>query len=248
MAHEVLTALKDHEQAWTRAEAILRISSNPETKYIALQMLESLIETRWKLLTREKCEEMRAYIVGLIIKTSSDSNCAQREKVYLGKLNAILVLILKQEWLNYWPNFIPEIVEASTTKFNDSLAQNNMLILKLLSEEVSNFCSGNITEIKAKHLKNTMCNEFSLVFQLCVYFLVSRKHISVLTYLVFKESILCVITESIMSPRIKVFTFYLFFRTIRIMLNWFAPPSKPFSDSSVGFRKDISSKQNSLRY
>lgn len=44
-----------------------------------------------------------------------------------------------------------------------------MAILKLLSEEVFDFSSGQMTQTKARHLKDTMCQEFSQIFQLCQY-------------------------------------------------------------------------------
>jgi len=37
------------------------------------------------------CVGIKKYIVGLIIKTSSDATLMEQEKVYLGKLNMILV-------------------------------------------------------------------------------------------------------------------------------------------------------------
>ena len=77
--------------------------------------------------------------------------------------------ILKREWPNNWESFIGDIVGASKT--NETLCQNNMIILKLLSEEVFDFSSGQITQTKAKHLKDTMCSEFSQVFQLCQFVL-----------------------------------------------------------------------------
>ncbi len=76
------------------------------------------------------CTGIRKYIVALIIKTSSDSAQSEREKTYLGKLNMILVQILKQDWPKNWPTFISDIVGASRT--NEPLCQNNMIILKLL--------------------------------------------------------------------------------------------------------------------
>jgi exportin-1 len=36
---------------------------------------------------------IKKYIVGLIIKTSSDADVMEREKVYLNKLNMILVQV-----------------------------------------------------------------------------------------------------------------------------------------------------------
>jgi exportin-1 len=108
-------------------------------------------------------------VVGLIIKTSSDSALMESNKVYLNKLNVILIQILKREWPNNWETFIGDIVGASKT--TETLCQNNMIILKLLSEEVFDFSLGQITQTKAKHLKDRMCSEFSQVFQLCLYVL-----------------------------------------------------------------------------
>lgn len=167
MAQEVLTTLKEHPDAWTRVDTILEYSSNQQTKYYALQILENVIKTRWKVLPRPQCEGIKKYIVGLIIKTSSEQAVLEKEKVYLGKLNMILVQILKYEWPRNWPSFISDIVGASKT--NESLCQNNMTILKLLSEEVFDFSSGQTTQAKAKHLKDSMCSEFSQIFQLCQF-------------------------------------------------------------------------------
>lgn len=169
VAQEVLTSLKEHPDAWTRVDTILEYSSNQQTKYYALQILEQVIKTRWKVLPRNQCEGIKKYIVALIIKTSSDANSLEANKTYLNKLNMILVQVLKREWPKNWETFIPDIVGASKT--NESLCQNNMVILKLLSEELFDFSSGQITQTKAKHLKDTMCNEFSAIFHLCQFVL-----------------------------------------------------------------------------
>lgn len=169
IAQEVLTTLKEHPDAWTRVDTILEYSSNQQTKYYALQILEQVIKTRWKVLPRNQCEGIKKYIVALIIKTSSDPETLEHNKTYLNKLNVILVQVLKREWPKNWETFIPDIVGASKT--NESLCQNNMIILKLLSEELFDFSSGQITQTKAKHLKDSMCSEFSAIFHLCQFVL-----------------------------------------------------------------------------
>ncbi|XP_006733267.1 exportin-1 [Leptonychotes weddellii] len=93
MAQEVLTHLKEHPDAWTRVDTILEFSQNMNTKYYGLQILENVIKTRWKILPRNQCEGIKKYVVGLIIKTSSDPTCVEKEKVYIGKLNMILVQV-----------------------------------------------------------------------------------------------------------------------------------------------------------
>ena len=50
---------------------------------------------------------------------------------------------------NYFPY-------TGASKTSESLCQNNMNILKLLSEEVFDFSSGQMTQTKAKHLKESL--------------------------------------------------------------------------------------------
>uniref|UniRef100_A0A6G1SHJ7 Exportin-1 n=1 Tax=Aceria tosichella TaxID=561515 RepID=A0A6G1SHJ7_9ACAR len=167
VAQNVLTQLKENPDSWMKVDAILQYAKNQETKYFALQILENLIKTRWNALPSVQTAGIKTFIIDLIIKTSSDSATVEREKFYLTKLNMVLVQILKREWPKRWPTFISDIVGAS--KSNESLCQNNMNILKLLSEEVFDFSSGQLTQAKTKYLKDTMCHEFSKIFQLCTY-------------------------------------------------------------------------------
>ncbi len=122
------------------------------------------------------------------VDIASDEGRMRREKAYVNKLNLVLVQvgpdpvpsartlpltrhlyaspqILKQAWPHDWPQFIPEIVASSKT--NISLCENNMTILKLLSEEIFDYSAEQMTQAKTKNLKNQMCGEFSEIFNLC---------------------------------------------------------------------------------
>jgi len=167
VAKKVLQELKEHPDSWTKVDSILEHASNQETKFYALQILESVIKTRWKLLPTEEREVIKKFIVELIVKIASDEKTAKDEATYLNKLNLILIQIVKYEWPKNWPTFISDIVEAS--KQNVNLCKNNLTVLKLLSEEVFDFSSGQMTQTKAKHLKDSMCQEFSSIFQLCLF-------------------------------------------------------------------------------
>ncbi|KAK3806936.1 MAG: CRM1 C terminal-domain-containing protein [Linnemannia elongata] len=164
-AQAILTEFQENPDAWRRVDAILDNSTDLNSKFIALNVLEKLVQTRWKMLPPEQCQGIRNYTVGLIVKLSSDEATLQQQKTLLGKLNMVLVQILKQEWPHAWPNFIPEIVVSS--KSNLSLCENNMVILKLLSEEIFDYSAEQMTQVKTKNLKNSMCHEFSEIFQLC---------------------------------------------------------------------------------
>lgn len=56
VAQDILTNLKEHPEAWTRVDTILEYSNNLQTKYFALQILEQVIKTRWKVLPRNQCD------------------------------------------------------------------------------------------------------------------------------------------------------------------------------------------------
>lgn len=167
IAKKVLQQLKEHPDSWMKVDSILETSNNQETKFYALQILDNVIRTRWKMLPTEQREGIKQFIVGLVIKISSSEDHSEKEKTFLNKLNLILIQIVKKEWPKNWPSFISDIVGAS--KSNESLCKNNLIILKLLSEEVFDFSLGQMTQTKAKHLKDSMCQEFSSIFQLCEF-------------------------------------------------------------------------------
>ncbi|TFY68891.1 hypothetical protein EVG20_g3368 [Dentipellis fragilis] len=165
VAQQVLTQFQDSPDAWTRVPDIMERSSYPQSKFIGLQILEKLINTRWKTLPEAQRQGVRNFVVGITVKVASDEATMRKEKTYINKLNLALVQILKQEWPHNWPTFIPELVESCKT--NLSLCENNMVILKLLSEEIFDFSADQMTQSKIKSLKNQMCGEFSEIFKLC---------------------------------------------------------------------------------
>ena len=148
---------------------------------LGLQVLDNVIMTRWKVLPREQCQGkqsvrvvlcttdlflgIRNFVVNFIIQTSNSEESLRTNKAFLNKLNLVLVSILKQEWPHNWPTFINEIISSCHT--NLSICENNMAILRLLSEEIFDFSAEQMTSTKTKNLKNSMSSEFSAIFQLC---------------------------------------------------------------------------------
>lgn len=215
MAQQVLTQFQDHPESWTRVPDILEKSSFPQTKvnrvldssfaliliflpqYIGLQILEKLIQTKWKTLPEGQRQgelsiwnDVLSLIVGKVFGILSSVSLSRPHQtkclsgrrrrtstsltLHLSRSVAYLLLtsrftdvlqILKQEWPHNWPTFITELVESSKT--NLSLCENNMVILKLLSEEVFDFSAEQMTQARIKNLKNQMCGEFSEIFKLC---------------------------------------------------------------------------------
>ncbi|PSS20309.1 hypothetical protein M430DRAFT_99999 [Amorphotheca resinae ATCC 22711] len=164
-AQATLNQFKEDPDAWLLVDKILQDATYPQTKYLGLQILDNVIMTRWKVLPREQCQGIRNFVVNFIIQSSSSEESLKSQRTLINKLNLVLVSILKQEWPHNWPTFINEIISSCHTSL--SICENNMSILRLLSEEVFDFSAEQMTSTKTKNLKTTMCAEFSSIFQLC---------------------------------------------------------------------------------
>ena len=124
---------------------------------------------RWKILPPEQRDGIKNYVVGKIISVSSNEEAMRSEKVFISKLNLTLVEILKQEWPHNWPTFISDLVGSSKT--SEILCENNMQILKLLSEEVFDFSGDQMVTEKVKTMKESLNTEFTSIYHLCDFIL-----------------------------------------------------------------------------
>mmetsp|Transcript_1001 Transcript_1001/g.1196 ORF Transcript_1001/g.1196 Transcript_1001/m.1196 type:complete len:1081 (+) Transcript_1001:216-3458(+) len=164
-AQTVLSQFQESPESWTRADKILSNSNNAQSKYIALSCLNKLIQYRWKTIPEDERIGIRNFIVNMIISLCDNETIFETERALINKIDLTLVQILKQEWPHNWPQFIPEIVLSSRSSFN--VCENNMIILKLLSEEVFDFSQDQLTQAKAKSLRLSMRAEFEEIFKLC---------------------------------------------------------------------------------
>eukprot|EP00201_Polytomella_parva_P003399 CAMPEP_0175074682 /NCGR_PEP_ID=MMETSP0052_2-20121109/21468_1 /TAXON_ID=51329 ORGANISM="Polytomella parva, Strain SAG 63-3" /NCGR_SAMPLE_ID=MMETSP0052_2 /ASSEMBLY_ACC=CAM_ASM_000194 /LENGTH=702 /DNA_ID=CAMNT_0016343059 /DNA_START=305 /DNA_END=2409 /DNA_ORIENTATION=- len=177
-AEKVVLKFQEHPQAWTRVDTILELSQSQETKYVALQVLENVIRFKWGALPLEQREGVKNYLSSLIIRISSNAELYRKESTFVNKMNINLVQILKQDWPMRWKSFIPDIVAASKT--NETLCENSMKILKLLSEEVFDFSRLDLTQYKTKEMKQTLSNECKMILDLCVFVLMNTKVIDLI--------------------------------------------------------------------
>ena len=164
-AQASLNQFKENPDAWLMVDKILSDAQYPQTKFLGLQVLDNVIMTRWKVLPRDQCMGIRNFVVNFIIQCSSSEEEMKKQRTLLNKLNLVLVSILKQEWPHNWPTFINEILSSCRSSL--PICENNMAILRLLSEEVFDFSAEQMTSTKTRQLKQSMCDEFTSIYNLC---------------------------------------------------------------------------------
>mmetsp|Transcript_13038 Transcript_13038/g.37523 ORF Transcript_13038/g.37523 Transcript_13038/m.37523 type:complete len:1117 (-) Transcript_13038:31-3381(-) len=174
VAHEVLTVVKNHPDSWRVVDVVLATSQSADAKFFALNVLENVICTRWAVLPEEQRNGVKNYLVQLVIKISADEHFTTTQKHFLTKLNETLVHIVKQEWPQAWESFIPDICGSS--RANQSLCENNLRILNLLSEEVFSFGKNSMVSKKVRKLKDALNAQVSTIYELCNF--VFKSHIA----------------------------------------------------------------------
>lgn len=163
-ANQILTEFQQDGSTWQYVDIILEHSSESNTKFIALNILENTVKNKWKALPDDQKNGIREYITNLIINMGKDESGNTTGKHLLTKLNETLVSIVKHEWTTTWKDFIPEICQASKT--HQGLCENTMNILKLLSEEIFDFSKNEINSKQANMLKENMTEEFASIYEL----------------------------------------------------------------------------------
>ncbi|CCF73159.1 XPO1, CRM1, exportin-1 [Babesia microti strain RI] len=189
-AHKILGELKSLPDAWRNVAVILSTSRNTNTKFLALQILESCIGTRWNILPEQERAGIKQYVSELVINMAMEEKTWVEEKHLLTKANENLIQIAKREWPEKWPTFISEICKSSHA--SQIICENNMHILNMLSEEVFDFGQEQITSTRVATLMNRMASEFCTVFDLCLFVLVgASKNPEVLKQSLIKQTLTC---------------------------------------------------------
>lgn len=119
-----------------QVDAILQYSQLNESKYFALQILEAVIQHKWKSLPQVQRDGIKSYIITKMLELSAEAGIMEQNQLLLHKLNLVLVQIVKQDWPKQWPTFITDIVDSSKT--NETVCINNMNILSLLRSVIQN--------------------------------------------------------------------------------------------------------------
>ena len=164
-AESDLIQLQQHPLAWMRVDTILEKSNNLATRMIALKILNDTVDTKWAILPAQQKEGIKSFLVGAVIKWSSNGAADPATQQLLNSLNIALVHVVKQEWPHNWPTFISDLVQSS--KRSTSLCANNMAILSLISEEIFDYSSNTMTTDKMANMKKSLNEQFAMIHQLC---------------------------------------------------------------------------------
>lgn len=98
--------LKNEPDFWINTAIIMELSQFHYTKFLMLVCMEEAIKAKWLIQPNEQKEQIKNFIVNIVIKLGSQKIQDKNEDAILKKCNSILVQIVKFEWGSTWKSFI----------------------------------------------------------------------------------------------------------------------------------------------
>ncbi|TQD81829.1 hypothetical protein C1H46_032582 [Malus baccata] len=127
-ADQILRDLQNTPDMWLQVVHILQSAKNLNTKFFALQVLEGVIKYRWNALPVEQRDGMKNYISDVIVQLSSNEASFRMERLYVSKLNVILVQLLSEEVFDFSRG---EMTQLKIKELKQSLNSEFQLIHEL---------------------------------------------------------------------------------------------------------------------
>lgn len=159
-SEEMLLKFKNSDDSWTKVDYILTKSRNQQSHYVALQILEETIKTKWYMFEENVKQGIREYLFQLILEKTKNREC---ENYVIQELNRIIVEMVKRDWPRRWPTFVGDLINASTSISMD-VCKNTLEILKKLNEDVFLKTDDRITTVRRRTLRNQLKVEFPTIF------------------------------------------------------------------------------------
>lgn len=158
VAEGILLQFKDLPNSWTKIDCILKNSSSKQSQFIALQILEETVKSKWVLFNEEMKAGLRQYVFSTVVERSS-----LPVDIILQKFNSVLIEIVKKDWPKKWPTFISDLITVSQST-SMQVSMNSLIILKNLNEQLF-IVEDEITTTKKRLLRKTLKQEYYTIFQ-----------------------------------------------------------------------------------
>ncbi|OQS54800.1 Xpo1 [Ecytonucleospora hepatopenaei] len=161
-AESVLLQFKKLNNSWLKVDFILKNSKYKESKFIALQILEENINTKWNVFDVGVKKDIREYLFLYIV-----NNCSSNlNDIVLKKFNSALISIIKKDWPKLCPDFISNLINISQTT-NMDVCANSLVILREINEEIF-FNNSYMSISRVKTLKEALEKDYNNIFTFIV--------------------------------------------------------------------------------
>ncbi|KAK8802110.1 hypothetical protein WA158_006505 [Blastocystis sp. Blastoise] len=166
-ASKFVHEFREKEGVWKIVFDIVEKCQNKYSIFYGLNILEEFVKYKWYMVPVEERNTIKDRTVQNIITITSSATGPMKDPSIISKWNLVLIEILKKEWPDNWPSFVSDLVGSS--KVNEDLCDNNIIILKLLVEDVFQYNQESLTSQRSEKLQTELKTDLGAIFDLCLF-------------------------------------------------------------------------------
>jgi len=125
---QVLVLFQNHPLAWTRAASIITQAKNYQTRVLGVNILSNTVQKRWNLLHKKQQQNIRQFVISLVIRLSSASKAPKETRLLVRKLNLVIIEVLYQSIIHTYIHSLHTLI-ACTTFMPCTHAHTHMLTI-----------------------------------------------------------------------------------------------------------------------
>ena len=163
----ICNSFKERSDSFSIVEEVLQSEHSFYLKIYSLTIFSNFIQYKWETIPAENQIELRDFIsqfINNITSTPSETLSRENRQILARYANLVLLNILKYDWPDNWPNFIPDILEASNS--SPDMCANTFVLLQSLAQEFTEFTDlteSSINSNRQGEMNSTFIAQFPLI-------------------------------------------------------------------------------------
>ncbi|MEN2496552.1 MAG: Exportin-1 [Marteilia pararefringens] len=162
VAIKILEEIKEQKDCWKIVQPILNSSTQHDTIFFALLLLQQMVQNNWRSLSIDDRIFLNSFVKKMIDE-SLEGQTSSNSLLVLKKLNSVIVEVAKKEYPNNWPTFIQELTAIDQFQQDNALLRltNNLRTIRLFATDIFSFSRGKIQHNRLKCIKDVLRQDFT---------------------------------------------------------------------------------------
>lgn len=153
--NKILVQFSQRKDIYLFIQQVISSDCDMLTKNMTINSFKNFVNTSWEFVPENNRQELRHYIWSLLFVEKIP------DQIFVTKAIEIIVSVSKYEYPSSWPDFIQQLLSASSESLENALAA--LKCIEIFSQEISDFAENSLTSARAAEMLNSFTQELQSV-------------------------------------------------------------------------------------